>query len=1004
MESYLKKLNTMSKKKNDEISPTHDEYRRLYHQYTQQYGPNTIVLMQVGDFYEMYESRVPGYEYGNSKAMQDVVLQVEDKHYTIRLHRSNLAHTLKNPYVFGFKTIMLQKWNEKLAQTGYNFIIVDQKKALEPNGYIKTSRYVSKIILAHSKLDLEQSQRNEEISTEIVAFIIDMQKRTIKIENSLVMCGYARLNLITGEVIIGEAASKLEQPEYPLDLLEKMISTKPKEILIVCSDEKYYQHLYKKLGLRLYKGRILKKEINREYFRAPYQLQFLSKLFTIDEFKLNDYVYYLIATASLILLLQYASEIDPHIISKLTKPRLDIETSKYLFISKNTIIQLNLYSNYFLDINKEYRRIDSVISILNLTKSCLGKQYLYRRFERPYTEPAKIERCYDLIAQLRPQKELLVSLRVILAKINNINIIHRRMVLATIKPEELLKLSRNYNLIAELMDLLKNNKIEPFFQLSLDLYELFLNYKKLLNTILVKNVACNIIIEENYIDSEDPFLCLDNNTIIDESLRHKFEAAIKKWKIFYPKVRQLKELIENKLQKSVEIKFEPSRGGRYYILVCKKDSEILKSEFEIKNYGKAKYIVSKVDYKTEMAQAAAARTEWQQVSHQIYFRLIDHINTEYSSLFRALSKYVAKLDYFQSGASAANKYNWYRPCVDSTTNKSYLWAKNLRHPLVERIIDWEYVPNDIFLGSNASSFKISNLNNKSKYFLSKACGMLLYGCNSTGKTTLAKAVGISIIMAQAGYYVPASQFIYHPYEYLISRLSGNDNLFKSESSFVVELNESKTIWNNLGPKTIVLADELYRGTVVDQAAKLSINLISKLIQNETTFIISSHIHYLSEMSDVLKWVKHKQLEIKHLIFERDLNNSLKYIRKLRDGSGPKDYAILVAESVGMPTDFIESYHNISSRLDQEIELLATKRSRYHSGLYMHECWVCGSKKNLETHHLRPQRDANELNYIEHVPRDAKCNLSALCRRCHDLMEKGYSISKVGKRFELMKLK
>ena len=137
--------------------------------------------------------------------------------------------------------------------------------------------------------------------------------------------------------------------------------------------------------------------------------------------------------------------------------------------------------------------------------------------------------------------------------------------------------------------------------------------------------------------------------------------------------------------------------------------------------------------------------------------------------------YVTMLDMVIAKAHVAKKYNYCRPYINENKHKSFLKATNMRHSLIEHLQTQEiYVPNDISLGDEHD-------------------GILLYGTNAVGKSSLIRSIGICVILAQSGMFVPCSTFEYKPYTALFTRILGNDNIFKGLSTFAVEMSELRTI-------------------------------------------------------------------------------------------------------------------------------------------------------------------------------------------------------------------
>jgi DNA mismatch repair protein MutS len=300
----------------------------------------------------------------------------------------------------------------------------------------------------------------------------------------------------------------------------------------------------------------------------------------------------------------------------------------------------------------------------------------------------------------------------------------------------------------------------------------------------------------------------------------------------------------------------------------------------------------------------------------------------------------------------------------------------LRHCLIEHLQQNEiYVANDLAIG-------VANGNS----------GILLYGTNAVGKTSFIRAIGIAVIMAQAGLYVPCSSFEYYPYKYIFTRILGNDNIFKGLSTFAVEMSELRTILRLADEKSLILGDELCSGTESISATSIFVAGIRQLHEKKSAFIFATHLHEIihyeeiRELSDVV--LKHMAV-----IFDRE-KGILVYDRKLRDGPGDNMYGLEVCKSLNLPNSFLELAHNIRMKYHPVSgSILSLKTSHYNSKKILGICEICKEEMGEEVHHLQHQADADEdgiikIKNLAPFHKNKVANLVTLCEKCHDKIHDG----------------
>jgi DNA mismatch repair protein MutS len=351
---------------------------------------------------------------------------------------------------------------------------------------------------------------------------------------------------------------------------------------------------------------------------------------------------------------------------------------------------------------------------------------------------------------------------------------------------------------------------------------------------------------------------------------------------------------------------------------------------------------------------------------KVYLDIIAKFVSELFIELEHVSKYVAKLDVIICKAYIARHYKYCIPTIDSYASKSYVNVRELRHCLIEHIQQNElYVANDVSIGMD------DDIN-----------GFLLYGTNAVGKTSFIRALGISVIMAQSGLYVPCSQFVYKPYTAIFSRILGNDNIFKGLSTFAVEMSELRIILKMSDEDSLVLGDELCSGTEMESALSIFVAGLMELNKKNCSYIFATHFHEVTGYSEVTEMPK---LGLKHMevTYNRELD-CLVYNRVLKQGSGPRIYGLEVCKSLHLGQEFLETAYAIRNKYYPENRgELSNEPSVYNRRKVRGKCEMCNNHIGEETHHLKQQKDADKNGYIGSIHKNHPANLLTVCEKCHD---------------------
>jgi DNA mismatch repair protein MutS len=252
-----------------------------------------------------------------------------------------------------------------------------------------------------------------------------------------------------------------------------------------------------------------------------------------------------------------------------------------------------------------------------------------------------------------------------------------------------------------------------------------------------------------------------------------------------------------------------------------------------------------------------------------------------------------------------------------------------------------------------------------------------------------KAVGLCLIMAQCGMYVPCTEFEFTIYNSIYTRITGNDNIFRGQSSFTLEMTELNSIIKRADKKSLIIGDEICRGTENISGNAIVASTIIHLSKIKSTFIFATHLHELVQLKGIRELENVKAF---HLSVDYDAKQDiLVYDRTLIEGSGDKIYGILVARYIIDNKDFIEQTVEIKNELTNNFStLISGKKSRYNSDIFVHKCEMCGKREEdgislLETHHINFQSKCKDGFSIEkpHIPINSPANLVVICNKCHD---------------------
>ena len=693
---------------------------------------------------------------------------------------------------------------------------------------------------------------------------------------------------------------------------------------------------------------------------------------------------------------------NPHLVNKLSEPIFE-NCSTRLILANHSLKQLNIIN----DGSVKSGKYSCISNMLNECLTPMGKRKFNYNLLNPVCDKEYLQCEYNITEYfLNNYDQYNDFLKNHLITLRDISKWERQIFLKKISPKAIYNLYNNIVVIKKIYEKIKDDHIiMSYLREAEPNIENISNYCDTISNFIINNLDLSLAKD---LDQLQNFEINFINSGIDQELDKKtdlLKESEMKLETIRVYLNSLIETAEKKSGKTTEyIKIHETEKNNLSLIStsrrCKLLTEILPKDTSIvtlkicddnaNNIKKFDFKISKTQFSFDKQSSSNNFINDEQITSlcknisSIKVLLKDLITLVFNKFIASSERYqkdietiihfITLIDLIYTKANIAKKYNYCKPTI-VPSEKSFVDAKKLRHSLIEQFQNNElYVTNDIVLGNDIIN------------------GMLLYGTNAVGKTTIIRALGIAIIMAQAGLYVPCSQFNYNPYKYLFTRIIGNDNIFKGLSTFAVEMSELRTILRLMDENSLVLGDELCSGTEICSAISIFVAGISKLHQCRSSFIFATHLHEIVDYEEITGL---KSLVIKHLevVYDKE-NDCLVYDRKLKDGAGNNMYGLEVCKSLSLPQDFLDAAYDIRMKYHSTkspSNILSLKTSSYNAKKVVGMCEKCGNKVGTEVHHLQFQSDATENGVINTSDaifhKNNLANLLTLCEACHDDIHK-----------------
>jgi len=979
------------------------DYLDLTSKWKNEYGERTLLLMQVGSFFEAYGLLD---ENNNIKGSNIVdFAEIND----MAISRKNICVGKSKVVMAGFGLPQLDKYIKKLQDNGYTIVVYVQDSQSK-----NTTRSLNGIYSPGTYF----SNESKDLTNNIICIWINHSSNKIIGIGEQINIGISNIDIFTGKTSLFEFTMPYYHNPCTYDELERYISIyNPNECVILSNLEEYIiddiinftniqcSKIHK---IILNKNNNYSSDLHKSAENAEkqiYQQEIIKRFYPFDneEIIINEIQNYCIASQSFCYLLDFVYKHNPNLVSKLSKPLYENYTDR-LILANHSLKQLNIISD-----NRYNGKLSCVSKLLNNCVTPIGKRRFQYNLLNPITDIEKLNKSYNITDYLlttdwNKYKELLEEIR-------DLEKLKRKLVMKKITPKDFSNIYNNILLIDKINILInKDKKLKQYFQ------DENINNIKNKSEIIKKIISYFFDLDKaKYIDDINNISDSGNNSLkniffINKGLYEKVDNGYKK----SIESRQLIECIRENFSNMIK-EFEKSTKTTEFVklhetpkmeptlISTKRRTTFLKKSFESREKSielkyKSEFTNSEETFKLDIDNidfipyngnnsnvcitnstirniAVSINNSKNELLGILELYYNDFVNKfiENNNILDDLIQFISEIDILQCKCFIASKYNYCKPII-TESDKSFFNFTGIRHCLIEQLNTREvYVTNDLELGNT----------NKKDY----NNGVLLYGTNAVGKTSFIKSIGISIIMAQAGLFVPCKTFEYYPYNYIFTRILGNDNIFKGLSTFAVEMSELRTILQFSNKNSLILGDELCSGTESDSALSIFVSGLEELHKNESSFMFATHFHEIVKYEEVknLNKIKLYHMEV---IFDKS-TNKLMYDRKLKEGPGDSMYGLEVCKSLNLPQNFLDRAHELRVKYNNVYKnILDMDTSKYNSKKVKGLCEMCKINIGTEIHHLEYQKNANKNNYLEEgFHKNHVANLVNICEDCHNNIHK-----------------
>ena len=671
--------------------------------------------------------------------------------------------------------------------------------------------------------------------------------------------GIAFLDISTGEYYVAQGDNA-----YTDKLLENF---RPNEVLVAKKQRKDFETLFGthfhcfSLEDWVYKGDFAYEALTKQFNTNSL------KGFAIEELSNG------ILSAGAIL--HYLSETQHHHLQHITSIKR-IVSQEAVWLDKFTIQNLELYGG-------ASNTSVSLLAVIDKTLSPMGSRTLKRWLALPLTSLEQIQKRHQVVSYLVENSEVREKIREQLQRVNDLERLLSKVVTTKITPREVIYLKNSLRAILPIRELALSSSCTALTALAQQIHPL--------------DTLCDRI--ETMLNEDAPV-----NILKGEVIKENFSSELDELRnLSVSGKNYLDQMLEREIQQThiSSLKIDSNNVFGYYFEVRNVHKDKVPPHWIRKQtlVNAERYITEELkEYEEKITHAQERITALEQ---EFFSQLITEI-IQYISPIQQTATAIGQIDALCGFSTLAVENHYSCPTLDDSL---VIDLKGARHPVIEKQLPptQPYIANDIYLDNESQQI------------------MMITGPNMSGKSALLRQVALIVLMAQIGSFVPATEAKIGIVDKIFTRVGASDNISQGESTFMVEMNETALILNNLSNRSLILLDEIGRGTSTYDGISIAWAIAEYLHEHPThaKTLFATHYHELNEMQNEFSRIKNFSVSVK------EVKGSILFLRKLIEGGSEHSFGIHVAKMAGMPQYVIEKANSVLKKLERSHQLEDNKK-------------------------------------------------------------------------------